>query len=90
MDDCGFPDAPSKLCADHAGAVTLMTERLLARPRRQREELIRDARRAAQLAVRDLDRERQTQREASTNGWRNMWIAFVIIGGILLFVRLQF
>jgi predicted Zn finger-like uncharacterized protein len=62
----------------------------VVRPSRQREELIRDARRAAQRAVRERDLESQTQREAPTNGWRNMWIALVVIGVILLFVRLQF
>jgi hypothetical protein len=90
MDDRGFQDAPSKLCADHEGSVTLTTAGLPARPSRQREELIRDARRAAQRAVRERGLECQTQREAPRNGWRNMWIALVVIGVILLFVRLQF
>ena len=90
MDDRGFQDAPSKLCADHEGVVTLTTAGLLARPSRPREELIRDARRAAQRAVHELGFECQTQREAPRNGWRNMWIALVVIGVILLFVRLQF
>jgi len=90
MDHRGFQDAPSKLCADHEGAVTLTTAGLLARPSRQREELIQDARRAAQRVVGELGLECQTQREAPRNGWRNMWIAFVIIAAILLFVRLQF
>ena len=89
MDDRGFQDAPSKLGTDHEGAVTLTTAGLLARPSRQSEELIREARRAAQRVC-ELRLECQTQREAPTNGWRNMWIAFVIIAAILLFVRLQF
>ena len=55
----------------------------------QDEELIREARRAAQRVC-ELGLECQTQREAPTNGWRNMWIALVVIGVILLFVRLQF
>ncbi len=67
-----------------------MTAGLPARPSRQREDLIQRARRAAQRAVRERDLESQTQREAPRNGWRNMWIALVVIGGILLFVRLQF
>ena len=85
MDDRGFQDVPSKLCADHD-----MTAGLPARPSRQREDLIQRARRAAQRAVRERDLESQTQREAPRNGWRNMWIALVVIGVILLFVRLQF
>lgn len=68
----------------------LRLQDLPARPSRQREELIRDARRAAQRAVRERGLECQTQREAPRNGWRNMWIALVVIGIILLFVRLQF
>jgi len=86
----GFQDVPSKLSADHEGAVTLTTAGLLARPSRPREELIQDARRAAQRAVREVGLECQTQREAPRNGWRNMWIALVVIGVLLLFVRLQF
>ncbi len=89
MDDRGFQDALSKLCTDHEGAVALTTAGLLAHPSRQREELIREARRAAQRVC-ELGLECQTQREAPTNGWRNMWIALVVIGVILLFVRLQF
>jgi len=90
MDDRGFQDAASNLWADQEGAVTLTTAGSLARPSRQREELIQDARRAAQRAVRERGLECQTQREAPRNGWRDMWIALVTIGVILLFVRLQF
>ncbi len=57
---------------------------------RQREELIQEARKAAQQAIRESGPEPQTEREAAGDGWRNMWIALVIIGAILLFLRLRF
>jgi hypothetical protein len=57
---------------------------------RQREELIQEARAAAQRAIRESGPERQTEREASGDSWRNVWIALVIIGAILLFLRLRF
>ena len=57
---------------------------------RQREELIQEARKAAQRAIRESGPEPQTEREAASVGWRNMWIALVIIGAILLLLRLRF
>jgi cytochrome c-type biogenesis protein CcmH/NrfG len=57
---------------------------------RQREELIQEARAAAQRAIRESGPEPQTEREAAGDGWRNMWIALVIICATLLFLRLRF
>ena len=48
------------------------------------------ARKAAQRAIRESGPEPQTEREAAAVGWRNMWIALVIIGAILLLLRLRF
>ena len=90
MDDRGFQDAASNLWADQEGAVTLTTAGSLARPSRQREELIQEARAAAQRAIRESGPEPQTEREAAGDGWRNMWIALVIICATLLFLRLRF
>ena len=50
---------------------------------RRRETLIQEARKAAQRAIREFGPEPR----AAANGWRNMWIALVIIGTILLFLR---
>jgi anti-sigma-K factor RskA len=55
-----------------------------------REELVQEARKAAQRAVYEPGLERQTDLKAPTDGWRNMWIALVIIGAILVFLRLRF
>jgi len=57
---------------------------------RTTEELIRDARKAAQRAIRESGPEPQTEREAAAVGWRTVWIALVIIGAILLLLRLLF
>ena len=57
---------------------------------RQREELLQEARKAAQRAIRESGREPQAEREAPADGWRNMWIAFVVIGAILFLLRLRF
>jgi hypothetical protein len=57
---------------------------------RQREELIQAARNAARRAIRESGPEPQAERESAGDGWRNMWIASVIIGAILLFLRLRF
>ena len=86
----GFQDVPSKLSADHDGAVTLTTAGLLARPSRQREELIQEARKAAQRAIRGSGPEPEEEREAPAHGWRNMWIALVVIGAVLFLLRLRF
>jgi hypothetical protein len=56
----------------------------------QREELIQKARTAAQRAVCEPCPERQTEREAAGGDWRSWWIASVMIGAILLFLRLRF
>ncbi len=57
---------------------------------RQAEQLLQDARKAAQRAIRESDPEPQAERKAVSVGWRNMWIALVIIGAILLLLRLRF
>ncbi|MGO8975693.1 MAG: hypothetical protein ACLQNV_19465 [Steroidobacteraceae bacterium] len=57
---------------------------------RQREELIQEARKAAQRAIRESGPEPQAEREAAADGWRNMWIALVVIGAILFLLRLRF
>lgn len=53
---------------------------------RQREELIREARKAAQRAI----RESAPEPRAAGGGWRNMWVALIITSAILLFLRLWF
>lgn len=57
---------------------------------RQREELIQEARKAAQRAIRESGPRPQGEREAAADGWRNMWIALVAIGAILFLLRLLF
>jgi hypothetical protein len=57
---------------------------------RQREELIQEARKAAQRAIRESGPGPQAEREAAADGWRNMWIALVVIGAILFLLRLRF
>jgi len=56
----------------------------------QEKNLIQEARKAAQRAIRESDPESQADRQTSRDGWRNMWIALVIIGATLLFLRLRF
>ena len=53
---------------------------------RQREELIREARKAAQRAI----RESAPAPGVSANGWQNMWIALFITSAILLVLRAWF
>jgi len=57
---------------------------------RQREELIQEARKAAQRAIRESGLEPQAEERAAADGWRNMWIALVVIGAILFLLRLRF
>ena len=62
------------------------------RETRTQEELLRDARDAARRAAQEAELEHETERETQTqqHGWRNFWIALVIMGAILLFVKLRF
>ena len=62
---------------------------LLARPSGPNEELI-GKHEEPRNEFANLASSAKPQREAPTNGWRNMSIALVVIGVILLFVRLQF
>jgi len=56
----------------------------------QRDELIQKARMAGQRAVCESCPESQTKRIAAGSDWRSWWIAAVMIGAILLFLRLRF
>ena len=60
------------------------------REARGQEELLRDARAAARRAAQEAELEHETERETQQHGWRNFWIALVIIGAILLFAKLHF